>query len=92
MQCFHNSLSVAHVTEKVRSPRDEILSSTLLYVKVPSLTIGTLRLRVNFHFQCSFLSVDLSQAVQEARIIDMSTSSISLVIFSILFMAASFCA
>ena len=65
MQCFHNSESVAHVTKKVRPPRDEILSSTLLHVKVPGLTLGTLCLRVSFHFEFSFLSADLSQVGQQ---------------------------
>jgi hypothetical protein len=51
MQCFHNSEPVAHITEKVRPPRDEILSSPLLYVRVPGFAIGTLRLRVSFHFE-----------------------------------------
>jgi hypothetical protein len=65
MQCFHNSESVAHVAKKVRSPRDKILSSTLFYVRVSSLTIGTFCLRVGFHFESSFLSADLSQAGEQ---------------------------
>ncbi len=65
MQCFHNSESVAHVTEKIRSPRDEILSSPLLYVRVPGFAIGTLCLRVSFHFESTFLSADLSQVGQQ---------------------------
>jgi hypothetical protein len=53
---------VAHVAEEVRPPRDEVLSSALLYVRVPGFTIDTLCLRVSFHFEFSFLSADLSQA------------------------------
>ena len=64
MQCFHNSESVAHITEKVRPPRDEILSSPLLYVRVPGFAIGTLRLRVSFHFESTSLSADSSQSRQ----------------------------
>jgi hypothetical protein len=64
MQFFHNSQSVAHITEKVRSPRDEILSSALLHVRVPGFTIGTLCLRVSFHFELTFLSADSSQSGQ----------------------------
>jgi hypothetical protein len=64
MQCFHNSESVAHVTKKVRPPRDEILSSPLLYVRVPGFAVGTLCLRVSFHFECTFLSANLSQSGQ----------------------------
>ena len=51
MQCFPKSESVAHVTKKVRPPRNEILSSPLPYVRVPGIAIGTLRLRVSFHFE-----------------------------------------
>lgn len=50
MQFFHNSESVAHITEEIRSPGDEILSSTVLYVRVSGFTVGTLCLRVSFHF------------------------------------------
>jgi hypothetical protein len=64
MKCFHNSESVAHITKNVRSPRNEILSSPLLYVRVPGFAIGTLRLRVSFHFECTFLSADSSQSGQ----------------------------
>ena len=64
MQCFHNSESVAHITEKIGPPRDEILSPPLLYVGVPGFAIGTLRLRVRFHFECTFLSADSSQSGQ----------------------------
>jgi hypothetical protein len=42
---------MAHVTEEVRSPRDEVLSSALLYVRIPGFTIGTLCVRVSFHFE-----------------------------------------
>jgi hypothetical protein len=56
---------VAHVTEKVKSPWDEILSFALLYARIAGFTIGTLRLEASFHFQYSSLSVDLSQAVQQ---------------------------
>jgi len=56
---------VAHVTEKVRPPRDEILSSPSLYVRVPGFAIGTLRLRVSFHSESTFLSADLSQGGQQ---------------------------
>jgi hypothetical protein len=62
MQCFHNSQSVAHITEKVRPPRDEILSPALLHVGIGGFTVGTLCLRVSFHLEFSFLSADLSQA------------------------------
>jgi hypothetical protein len=62
MQCFHNSESVAHITEKVRPPRDEILSSPLLYVGVPGFAIGTLRLRVSFH-----LHVPSSQRIRRSQ-------------------------
>ena len=65
MQGFHNSESVAHITEKIGPPRDEILSPPLLYVGVPGFAIGTLRLRVRFHFECTFLSADLSQVGQQ---------------------------
>jgi hypothetical protein len=65
MQCFHNSQSVAHITEKVRPPRDKIFSSTLLYVRVPGFTIGTLCPRVSFHFEFSSLSAYLSQAGEQ---------------------------
>jgi len=56
---------VAHVTEKVRSPRDEILSPALLHVGIGGSAIGTLCLRVSFHFEFAFLSADLSQAGQQ---------------------------
>jgi hypothetical protein len=62
MQCFHNSEPVAHITEKVRPPRDEILSSPLLYVGVPGFAIGTLRLRVSFH-----LHVPSSQRIHRSQ-------------------------
>jgi hypothetical protein len=65
LQCFQNSESVAHITEEVRSPGDEILSPALLYVRVPGLTIGTLCLRVGFHFEFTFLSENLSQGGQQ---------------------------
>ena len=52
---------MAHVAEEVRPPRDEVLSSALLYVRVPGFTIGTFCLRVSFHFAYSLLSADLSQ-------------------------------
>ena len=56
---------MAHVTEKVRSPRDEILSPALLHVGIGGSAIGTLCLRVSFHFEFSFLSADSSQADQQ---------------------------
>jgi hypothetical protein len=65
LQYFQNSESVAHVTEKVRSPRDEILSPALLHVVIGGSAIGTLCLRVSFHFEFSFLSADLLQADQQ---------------------------
>ena len=64
MQNFHNSESVAHITEKIGPPRDEILSPPLLYVGVPGFAIGTLRLRVSFHFESTFLSADSSKSGQ----------------------------
>ena len=64
LQCFQNSQSMAHITEKVRSPRDEILSPALLHVGIGGSTVGTLCLRVSFHFEFTFLSADLSQAGQ----------------------------
>ncbi len=56
---------MAHVTEKVKSPRDEILSPALLHVGIRGSAIGTLSLRVSFHFEFSFLSADSSQADQQ---------------------------
>lgn len=51
-----NSLSVADVAEKIRSPWNEILPSTLLYVRITYLTMGTLCLRVGFHTDSPLLS------------------------------------
>ena len=59
LQCFHNCQPVAHVTKKVKSPRNEILSSTFLHVGVAGFTIGALRVRISFHFRCFSLPVDL---------------------------------
>jgi hypothetical protein len=56
LQRIHDSKSVALVTEKVRSPRNEIISFTLHHVGIGGSTIGTLRLRVRFHFPCSLFS------------------------------------
>ena len=58
IQCFHDSDPVALVTEKVRPPRNEIISPTSHHVGIGSFTIGTLRLRVSFHFPCSFFSAE----------------------------------
>ena len=58
LQCFHDSEPVALVTEKVRSPRNEIISSPFHHEGIGGSTIGTLRLRVRFHFPCSFFSED----------------------------------
>jgi hypothetical protein len=58
LQCFHESKPVTLVTEKVRSPRNEIISSSLHHVGIGRSTIGTLRLRVCFHFPCSLFSAE----------------------------------
>ena len=58
LQCLHDSVPVALVTEKVGSPRDEVISSTLHHGGIGGSTIGTLRLRVRFHFPCSFFSAE----------------------------------
>ena len=60
LQCFHNCQPVAHVTKKVRSPRNEILSSTLLHVGVAGFTMCALCLRISFHFRCFSLSLILT--------------------------------
>ena len=56
LQRLFNSLPVANVAEKVSSPRNEILSSALLYVRITNLTLSTLCLRVGFHIDSSSLS------------------------------------
>ncbi len=58
IQCFHDSDPVALVTEKVRPPRNEIISPPSHHVGIGGSTIGTLRLRVSFHFPCSFFSAE----------------------------------
>jgi hypothetical protein len=57
-QCFHDSEPVALVTEKVRSPRNEIISSPFHHEEIGGSTIGTLRLRVSFHSPCSLFSAE----------------------------------
>lgn len=68
MQCFHYGESVAPVTEKVESPRNEILSLTLRHAGVAGSTVGTLCLRIGSHYGCTYFSVDLSHADQQERI------------------------
>jgi hypothetical protein len=46
---------VAHITEKIRSPGDEILSATLIDLMIGCFAIGTSRLRVSFHFIYFFI-------------------------------------
>ena len=58
LQCFHDSEPVALVTEKVGSPGNEIISSASQHIGIGRSTIGTLRLRVRFHFPCSFFSAE----------------------------------
>ena len=65
LQCFQYSESVAHVTEKVRSPRDEILSPGLLHVGIGGSAVGTLGMRISFHLESSLLSADLLQTGQQ---------------------------
>ncbi|MGD8877498.1 MAG: hypothetical protein PVH75_07085 [Syntrophobacterales bacterium] len=64
LQCFHDSEPVALVTEKVRSPWNEIISFPFHHKGIGGSTIGTLRLRVRFHFPCSFFSAERVQGDQ----------------------------